>query len=86
MAKKVKATKKPTIFKNGKQVSRKTIDSMRSDILDKLQATAQQVDDVYIKRMPTYLEVTEKKLEEKGVIDLKKAFAKSSKKRRTKNE
>lgn len=45
---------------------------MRSDILDKLQATAQQVDDVYIKRMPTYLEVTEKKLEEKGVIDLKK--------------
>lgn len=85
MAKKVKATKKPTIFKNGKQVSRKTIDSMRSDILDKLQATAQQVDDVYIKRMPTYLEVTEKKLEEKGVIDLKKAFAKSSKKRRTKN-
>lgn len=85
MARKVRAIKKPKIFKNSKQVGRKTISSMKSQVLDNLQATAQKVDNVYIKRMPNYLEITERKLEEKGVVDLKKAFAKSNKKRKKKD-
>lgn len=84
MAKKVRAVKKPKIFKEPKKVGRKSINAMRSEILDNLQATAQRVDDVYIKRMPNYLQITEKKLEDNGIVDLKKAFAKSSKKRKTK--
>ncbi|WBF81225.1 hypothetical protein FMLHJGGC_00174 [Staphylococcus phage BSwM-KMM1] len=66
--------KRPNLFKNKnyKQVGRKTIDGMRSEVLDKLQATAQQVENTSIKRMPTYLQVTEKKLENDGVVDLKK--------------
>ena len=84
MARKVRAVKKPKIFKNSKQVGRKTISSMKSQVLDNLQATAQKVDNVYIKRMPNYLEITERKLEEKGVVDLKKAFAQSNKKRKKK--
>lgn len=79
--------RRPKLFKGDspKRASRRTIDGMRADILDKLQATAQRVDDVYVKRMPNYLEVTEKQLEKQGVIDLKKAFASSSKRKKTKD-
>ncbi|WAW11948.1 hypothetical protein [Staphylococcus phage SAP6] len=82
----IKATR-PKLFrdKNYKNIGKRTVDAMRSDILDRLQATALQVDNVSVKRMPTYLQITEKKLEKKGVIDLKKAFAHSSKKKRTKD-
>lgn len=79
--------KRPNLFKNKnyKQVGKRTIDGMRSEVLDKLQATAQQVENTSIKRMPTYLQVTEKKLEKEGVVDLKKAFAHSSKKKTSKD-
>ncbi|AFO70728.1 hypothetical protein BH792_gp032 [Staphylococcus phage Stau2] len=82
----IKATR-PKLFrdKSYKNVGKRTVDAMRSDILDRLQATALQVDNVSVKRMPTYLQITEKKLEKKGVIDLKKAFAHSSKKKKTKD-
>lgn len=78
---------RPKLFKdkNYKNKVRKTVDGMRSEILDNLQATAQRVDNVSVKRMPNYLQITEKKLEKQGVVDLKKAFAHSSKKKRTKN-
>ncbi|QQO38137.1 hypothetical protein SPJ221_85 [Staphylococcus phage vB_SauH_SPJ2] len=82
----IKATR-PKLFrgKNYKNIGKRTVDAMRSDILDRLQATALQVDNVSVKRMPTYLQITEKKLEKQGVIDLKKAFAHSSKKKKTKD-
>lgn len=86
MAKRVniKSTR-PKLFKGDqpKKVGRKAINDMRADILDNLQLVAQSAsdDDVYIKRMPNYLEVTEKQLEKQGVIDLKKAFAKSPKRK-----
>ncbi|BBI90209.1 phage protein [Staphylococcus phage MR003] len=82
----IKATR-PKLFrdKSYKNVGKRTVDAMRSDILDRLQATALQVDNVSVKRMPTYLQITEQKLEKKGVIDLKKAFARSSKKKRAKD-
>lgn len=78
---------RPKMFKqkNYKQQGRKTIDGMRSDILDNLQALAQQVDNTSIKRMPTYLQITESKLEKEGVVDLKKAFARSSKKKKSRD-
>ncbi|QQV88484.1 hypothetical protein [Staphylococcus phage ZCSS1] len=76
---------RPKMFKEPKKVGRRAISAIQGEILDNLQQTAMRVDDVYIKRMPNYLEITERKLEEKGVVDLKKAFATSSKKKRTKD-
>lgn len=76
---------RPSLFKGDqpRKVGRKAINEMRAEILDNLQVVAQSAsdEDVYIKRMPNYLEVTEKQLEKQGVIDLKKAFAKSSKRK-----
>lgn len=77
--------KRPKMFKDPKQVGRRSISAIQGQILDNLQQTAMRVEDVYIKRMPNYLEITERKLEEKGVVDLKKAFASSSKRRPTKD-
>jgi len=80
MPKKITAVK-PKIFKEPKRVGRRAIASMTNEVLNELQATAMRVDDVYVKRMPKYLEITEKQLEKKGVVDLKKAFASSPKRK-----
>lgn len=77
--------KRPKMFKDTKRVGRQSIASMTNDVLNDLQATAMRVDNVYVKRMPKYLEITEKKLESKGVVDLKKAFASSTKKKYSKD-
>lgn len=85
MAKKKSITaNRPKIFKEPSKVGRKAIKAMTTEILDELQETAIRQDNVAVKRMPNYLVITEKKLEEKGVIDLKKAFSHSTKKKSSK--
>ena len=83
-------SQRPKLFQN-KQAPKKAMDNVGKAFVNKtldagVEAANQQKDkNMQVVRKPKYLEVTEKRLDKLGVIDLKPYFARSSK-RKTKKD
>lgn len=83
-------SQRPKLFQN-KQASKKAMDNVGKAFIQKtldagVEAANQQKDkNMQVVRKPKYLEVTEKRLDKLGVIDLKPYFARSSS-RKTKKD
>jgi hypothetical protein len=83
-------SQRPTLFQN-KQAPKKAMDNVGKAFIQKtldagVEAANQQKDkNIQVVRKPKYLEVTEKRLDKLGVIDLKPYFARSSS-RKTKKD
>ncbi|AFJ76018.1 hypothetical protein AG2_082 [Listeria phage vB_LmoM_AG20] len=75
------SAQRPSLFNNPKQVMRSMARAIESDVIATGAQEASRIPNVEIKIMPKYLEVTEKRMEKNGVIDLKPYFAKSNKKK-----
>lgn len=81
----IKPIKRPSLFKDTKTIERKMKavgDALVSGTLDAgMEAVKELPPDVNIdvKRMPKYLQVTQKRMNKLGVIDLKPYFARSGK-------
>lgn len=81
-----KINKKPDIVNNlnqrVKQLELGIEDDFLTPIQEELQESGEELD---IKRMPRYLQVTQRKMKEQGVIDLKPYFSRSSKAKQKKD-
>lgn len=77
---KVKVTQRPDTVKHLNQRIKQLELGIEDDFLTPIQADiAESGADVEVKRMPRYLQVTQRKMKEQGVIDLKPYFSRSSK-------
>lgn len=74
----------PNLIKNPKSALDAFARALEGDILSSVQEQASN-DGLEVKRMPKYLILTERKMKDKGIIDLKQAFSRSSKRKYTKN-
>lgn len=77
--------RRPSLFKDSNE-PRKRINNLSnklvSSTLDAAQsAISKSSNNMTVKRMPKYLEVTEQRMEQLGVIDLKKYYSRSAKKK-----
>lgn len=82
--------KRPRIFRNNQEKNKalKNLgNNLSNNLLDSTMKSIQKAKpkDVEAKRMPKYLVVTQKRLDSLGVIDLKPYFAKSSKRKTSKD-
>lgn len=78
-------TRRPDLFKNTQKHIKQMELSIEDDFLTAVQNDAQKLDNVEIKRMPKYLQVTEKRMAKRGIIDMKPYFRNSSKAKTKKN-
>lgn len=82
----VKVTKKPNLMKNIPQKMKQLELGIEDGFLTPIQNDIQNSgENVTVKRMPKYLEVADRKMKQKGVLDLKPYFSNSSKRKPTKN-
>lgn len=80
-----KRTSRPDLFKNPAKHTKQLELNIEDGFLTAVQNDAQKIDDVEIKRMPKYLQVTEKRMAKRGIIDMKPYFRNSPKAREKKN-
>lgn len=72
----------PQLFREPKKHLQNLSQSIIDEVLSDAQETAMNSEeDVEVKRMPQYLQVTQSRMAKKGTIDLKPFFARSSKKK-----
>ena len=69
----------PQLFREPKKHLQNLSQSIIDEVLSDAQETAMNSEeDVEVKRMPQYLQVTQSRMAKKGTIDLKPFFARSS--------
>lgn len=80
--------KLPKFISNPKESTNRLVSGLKSDILNKAQATAYEIqkqdDDIQVTRRNNSIQI-QKILQDNGMVDLKPYFARSSKRKKSKN-